>query len=29
MTSASDDAQNPGKDEKDLIDEKFQALVSG
>jgi hypothetical protein len=29
MTSTSDDAQNPGKDEKDLIDEKFQALVSG
>ena len=29
MTSAPDDAQNPGRDEKDLIDEKFQALVSG
>jgi len=32
MTSAPDDAnsaQNPGEDEKDLIDEKFQALVSG
>ncbi len=35
MTSISDDAndahaaQNPGEDEKDLIDEKFQALVSG
>jgi len=32
MTSHSDDAnsaQNPGEDEKDLIDEKFQALVSG
>ena len=29
MTSTSDDAQNPGKDEKDLIDEKFQALISG
>ena len=35
MTSRSDDAndanaaQNPGEDEKDLIDEKFQALVSG
>jgi hypothetical protein len=29
MTSASEDAQNRGKDEKDLIDEKFQALVSG
>ena len=29
MTSTPDDAQNPGKDEKDLIDEKFQALVSG
>jgi len=29
MTSTSDDAQNPGEDEKDLIDEKFQALVSG
>ena len=29
MTSASDDAQNPGEDEKDLIDEKFNALVSG
>jgi hypothetical protein len=32
MTSNSDDAnaaQNPGEDEKDLIDEKFQALVSG
>jgi hypothetical protein len=23
------DAQNPGGDDKDLIDEKFQALVSG
>ena len=32
MTSTPDDAnaaQNPGKDEKVLIDEKFQALVSG
>jgi hypothetical protein len=35
MTSPTDDAndanaaQNPGEDEKDLIDEKFQALVSG
>ena len=29
MTSAPDDAQNPGEDEKDLIDEKFNALVSG
>ena len=32
MTSNSDDAnaaRNPGEDEKDLIDEKFQALVSG
>jgi hypothetical protein len=32
MTSTSGDAnsaQNPGEDEKDLIDEKFQALVSG
>jgi hypothetical protein len=29
MTSTPDDAQNPGKDEKDLIDEKFQALISG
>ena len=32
MTSTPDDAnaaQNTGKDEKDLIDEKFQALVSG
>ena len=29
MTSAPDDAQNPGDDEKDLIDEKFNALVSG
>ncbi len=32
MTSRSDDAnaaQNPGEDDKDLIDEKFQALVSG
>ena len=32
MTSSSGDAnsaQNPGEDEKDLIDEKFQALVSG
>jgi hypothetical protein len=35
MTSRSDDAndanfaQNPGEDEKDLIDEKFRALVSG
>ena len=29
MTSAPDDAQNPGGDEKDLIDEKFNALVSG
>ena len=32
MTSTPDDAnaaQTPGKDEKDLIDEKFQALVSG
>ena len=29
MTSAPDDAQNPGRDEKDLIDEKFNALVSG
>jgi hypothetical protein len=32
MTSSSDEAnsaQNPGEDEKDLIDEKFQALVSG
>ena len=32
MTSTPDDAnaaQNPGKDEKNLIDEKFQALVSG
>lgn len=29
MTSAPDDAQNPDEDEKHLIDEKFQALVSG
>jgi hypothetical protein len=29
MTSAPDDAQNQGEDEKDLIDEKFQALISG
>ena len=32
MTSASEDphaAQNPRDDEKDLIDEKFHALVSG
>jgi hypothetical protein len=32
MTSTSDDAnaaQNPGEDDKDLIDEKFEALVSG
>ena len=32
MTSSSDDAnsaKNPSEDEKDLIDEKFQALVSG
>ncbi|MEN9381039.1 MAG: hypothetical protein RIR99_873 [Actinomycetota bacterium] len=32
MTSSADDAksaQNPGDDEKDLIDEKFNALVSG
>ena len=32
MTSSSGDAnsaQNPGEDEKDLIDEKFQALISG
>jgi len=35
MTSTSDDAndanaaRNPGEDDKDLIDEKFQALVSG
>jgi hypothetical protein len=29
MTSAPDDAQNQGEDEKDLIDEKFQALMSG
>jgi hypothetical protein len=32
MTSSSGDAnsaQNSGDDEKDLIDEKFQALVSG
>jgi len=32
MTSSFDEAnsaQNPGEDEKDLIDEKFQALVSG
>ena len=29
MTSAPNDAQNHGEDEKDLIDEKFQALVSG
>ena len=29
MTSTPDDAQNPGGDEKDLIDEKFNALVSG
>ena len=29
MTSAPDDAQIPGEDEKDLIDEKFNALVSG
>ena len=29
MTPAPDDAQNPGGDEKDLIDEKFNALVSG
>ena len=29
MTSTFDDAQNPGKDEKDLIDEKFHTLVSG
>lgn len=29
MTSAPDDAQTPGEDEKDLIDEKFNALVSG
>jgi hypothetical protein len=32
MTSTSDDAnaaRNPDEDEKDLIDEKFQALVSG
>ena len=32
MTSSSGDAnsaQNPGEDEKDLIEEKFQALVSG
>jgi hypothetical protein len=31
MTSSSGDAnsaQNPGEDEKDLIDEKFQALIS-
>ncbi len=32
MTSTPDDAnsaQNPSEDEKDLIDEKFNALVSG
>ena len=32
MTSAPDDAHSahiPGEDEKDLIDEKFNALVSG
>lgn len=32
MTTSSGDAnsaQNPGEDEKDLIDEKFQALISG
>ena len=32
MTSSSGDAnsaQNPGEDEEDLIDEKFQALISG
>ncbi|MFM9150915.1 MAG: hypothetical protein ACKOPU_01385 [Candidatus Planktophila sp.] len=32
MASAADDpksAQNPGDDEKDLIDEKFNALVAG
>jgi hypothetical protein len=32
MASTSDDAnsaQNPGEDDKDLIDEKFQALISG
>jgi hypothetical protein len=29
MTSVPDDAQKPGEDEKDLIDEKFNALVSG
>jgi hypothetical protein len=27
--TARDDAQNPGEDEKDLIDEEFNALVSG
>ena len=29
MTSTPDDAQTPGEDEEDLIDEKFNALVSG
>ena len=32
MTSSSDDAnsaKNPSEDEKDLIDDKFNALVSG
>lgn len=32
MTSSADDtksAQNPGDDEKDLINEKFNALVAG
>jgi hypothetical protein len=32
MTTSSGDAnsaQNPGEDEKDLIDEKFQVLISG
>ena len=28
-TNEENDAQNPGGDDKDLIDEKFQALVSG
>jgi hypothetical protein len=29
MTSGPHDAQTPGEDEKDLIDQKFNALVSG